>query len=1541
MNISKKALLAALAAATLTISASAAFEKKNIYTEGQFTDVTADKWYAKEVQSTVELGLMQGVGNNCFAPEGNVTVAEAITMACRAAAINAGEEIPAVDGQWYQMYVNYAVAKGFVKEGQYDNFDRPAKRYEVAQIFEGAMPEGYYVPKNDISEIPDVEASHPYHADLLNLYKAGIVMGSDTYGNFRPEDNITRAEAATIITRVALPEKRLVKSLDKISSDDAYLLTSITGYTGSNHIGMKSGWLLDNRGGVPKTTISVNSGVITDISTDAGTAVIREFNKTTTGNIVLEADYELVDSIDGAYIEYVNEAGASVYRIEVIDGAWNVLDADGNYTKIRDAKAGDKYVLNISVDLDNSRSTTIFNGENAVTHPLALAGSDVIALRFGTTEKSMATAGPGNVDMYVNYAVYNKFSFDSEGAVPYGWTGNGVVKGELLEIPSNGGSAKAFNPVSGKVAAEADIFIDSNTKATYALNSGAKNVVLMKFDGKNINVNGQNIYEYYDGLWYRFRFELDTVNMKVLVKINGREIATVDMAEKATSVDNISVYNAGSDVLKSDNYKVFELQTHEDYVPAPVKPAGEEKYTVGMNICSLWVEGTHYGWATISPFEKPVIGYYDEGSKESADWEIKYMVEHGIDFQAFCWYADQSNTYLKTPKLVSQLHDGYMNAEYSDAMKYCLIWEAGNGARPNNMDSFKKYYVPYFIENYFKDPRYMTIDNKPVLCFFSLGSLAGSSSLGSNAAVKEALDYLESEVMKLGYDGLIIIGNADQKQAGECGLDGIYAYNWGNAGYMLETNKSSILRTANGTPYTVPTISVGFNSIPWHGKRYPMMTGENFLKAHEWVKNEYLPTYAKEEWQKNFVMYSTWNEYGEGTFIMPGEQNGGFAYLDASREAYTDEKADQSINIVPTEEQLARITRMYPQYRRHLRDTGFSELEEKSEGYDVVCEIDFTKMTDATALDPTKLNDISFSEERGMTYTNGINDAYFFCKFEDGLNLKDVVAIRLTAEFTVGNSAEMFFVTKQSNNWEQKKSVQLHNIKEGMSEYIISLNKSVWVGDLTNLRVDAANKEGVTSSVKKIEFLVNKKEEPNEFVINGMKFTGKTDNVVLEEGTVLSAFDPSLAMDFRLNAFHTWDKDNGVLKLEFTKHTVVYTVGSDKFNVDGKDVDLGYKLYLEDGLPMIDFKKLCEAVGFTYSFNEGVTTIDTEQKEYFSELANKDPGHFEFNTVGNTEGWNSSHFKLSVNKDGFLRMDQVSTGTDVIMTNKLDVPLESRKYNAVKVRMKHEVDNKNTSWTIYFATDVDGTMNEAKAIRAFVGADSKGEFAEYTVDLSKLSTWSSNITNIRFDPYDAHGWAEVDYIRFYYDDNFEAPIDARRDDPNAQFNAKFDKFEIKNGDAEGEGGFFSRNGNISIVTDPDNPDNKCYLVLPKDDKQVWLYSDQEVRFNKGATYKVEADVKIAAHGTNTEPSPDFVGDFMVNAVYGDPGKSADHVVGRNERIKVSDGWVHTTCEFTVSAESIDRSQDKFCFYANPVEGVGVGYYFDNVKVTEILPEAEK
>ena len=216
MKTTGKLLAGTLFAALLVSSVYAAgFAKTKTYTPGQFTDVNLNEWYAAEIANTFELGLMQGESETLFDPEGKITVAEAITMASRAAAAYVGEEIPAAEGEWYQAYLNYASAKGFLFDGQFTaaDYDRPAKRREVAVLFSNALPDECFTPVNDVKEVPDVRNGVSYSGNVLKLYQAGIVMGSDSYGNFRPEDDITRAEAAAIIARVALPALRSITNI--------------------------------------------------------------------------------------------------------------------------------------------------------------------------------------------------------------------------------------------------------------------------------------------------------------------------------------------------------------------------------------------------------------------------------------------------------------------------------------------------------------------------------------------------------------------------------------------------------------------------------------------------------------------------------------------------------------------------------------------------------------------------------------------------------------------------------------------------------------------------------------------------------------------------------------------------------------------------------------------------------------------------------------------------------------------------------------------------------------------------------------------------------------------------------------------------------------------------------------------------------------------------------------------------------------------------------------------------------------------------------
>ena len=190
------------------------FKLINTYTSGQFTDVNEDAWYGYNDQRVIatayNYGLMKGTSTTTFKPAGNFTIAEAVTVAARVHSIYwTGKEDFVNGNPWYQNYVDYAVKNGIIKATDFTNYNAPATRAQMAYIFAHCLPDSCFPDRDGVKTPPDVNTSTPYFGDILKLYNAGIVGGSDDKGTFRPDSNIIRAEAAAIIARVILPGIRL------------------------------------------------------------------------------------------------------------------------------------------------------------------------------------------------------------------------------------------------------------------------------------------------------------------------------------------------------------------------------------------------------------------------------------------------------------------------------------------------------------------------------------------------------------------------------------------------------------------------------------------------------------------------------------------------------------------------------------------------------------------------------------------------------------------------------------------------------------------------------------------------------------------------------------------------------------------------------------------------------------------------------------------------------------------------------------------------------------------------------------------------------------------------------------------------------------------------------------------------------------------------------------------------------------------------------------------------------------------------------------
>ncbi len=181
-----------------------------------FSDVSPRDWFDVWVDIACNVGLMEGVGGSRFAPGQTLTVAEALQLAAEMESRQTGDSFHTQvhsDTVWYRPAVNYCQASGIISANEFSDYERPVTRAEMAKIFAATSLAKSMADRNDISQvkaaIPDVKAGD-YAADaIFSLYAKGVLTGSDSKRTFRPNDTLTRGEAAAIVSRMARAEQRV------------------------------------------------------------------------------------------------------------------------------------------------------------------------------------------------------------------------------------------------------------------------------------------------------------------------------------------------------------------------------------------------------------------------------------------------------------------------------------------------------------------------------------------------------------------------------------------------------------------------------------------------------------------------------------------------------------------------------------------------------------------------------------------------------------------------------------------------------------------------------------------------------------------------------------------------------------------------------------------------------------------------------------------------------------------------------------------------------------------------------------------------------------------------------------------------------------------------------------------------------------------------------------------------------------------------------------------------------------------------------------
>lgn len=231
----KRALCAALAlvlvlASAVPAAAASGLDNFSKYLSygGQFSDVSSGAWYYPYVRDAYAYGLVSGRSSTQFAPDGEMTLAEVITLASRIHSVYTGTyAVFQVGDPWYSTYVAYAKYNGIISEGEYEGYyDRSATRAQVADILCSAVPASALPAINDVSgTIPNLNGGGSItqfasHTEIRRLYAAGVLTGMDSYGSFQGLDTVKRSEVATLICRIVDASQRKTFTLPALSVEE-------------------------------------------------------------------------------------------------------------------------------------------------------------------------------------------------------------------------------------------------------------------------------------------------------------------------------------------------------------------------------------------------------------------------------------------------------------------------------------------------------------------------------------------------------------------------------------------------------------------------------------------------------------------------------------------------------------------------------------------------------------------------------------------------------------------------------------------------------------------------------------------------------------------------------------------------------------------------------------------------------------------------------------------------------------------------------------------------------------------------------------------------------------------------------------------------------------------------------------------------------------------------------------------------------------------------------------------------------------------------
>lgn len=175
----------------------------------KFDDVQESNWAYDYVDFASVREIVNGIGDNVYNPDGTLTRAMFVTMLGRIHGnLGTYDEHSFNDiekDSWYEDYVSWASHNGIIEGYDEENFgpnDSITREQICTMLYRYIKFEGYKLMSEDLDDFTDHALISDWAYESVSAVKGFDIINGYEDGSFKPQGMATRAEAATMFTRL-------------------------------------------------------------------------------------------------------------------------------------------------------------------------------------------------------------------------------------------------------------------------------------------------------------------------------------------------------------------------------------------------------------------------------------------------------------------------------------------------------------------------------------------------------------------------------------------------------------------------------------------------------------------------------------------------------------------------------------------------------------------------------------------------------------------------------------------------------------------------------------------------------------------------------------------------------------------------------------------------------------------------------------------------------------------------------------------------------------------------------------------------------------------------------------------------------------------------------------------------------------------------------------------------------------------------------------------------------------------------------------------